>query len=187
MKLMTSLLLCTLTATAAADDLTHVGMQLDVGLPGAAGATIVYRPRGWVRVDGGLAYDYVGYGARAGVKVSPFLGTVTPTLGIDVGHFFTGDASELSSTTDPAKQELLKKAVYDFATAQLGIELGSQKWFSFYMRAGVSYVAATAQGDQLSVLLNNQLTDTMYVAKVGDAHLRAVLPSASLGFNVYFN
>jgi hypothetical protein len=36
------------------------------------------------------------------------------------------------------------------------------------------------------VLLNNQLTDTMYVAKVGDAHLRAVLPSASLGFNVYF-
>ena len=51
------LLVAALAAPASADDMTRVGMQLDLGLPGAAGATLVYRPQWWVRVDGGLAYD----------------------------------------------------------------------------------------------------------------------------------
>ncbi len=188
MNALRSLLFCCLmTSTAAAEaDLTRVGMQLDVGLPGAAGATLVYRPQWWLRVDGGLAYDYVGYGARGGIKVAPFRSAVTPTLGIDVGHFFTGDASALAATDDANQQALLKNAVYDFASAHLGLELGSQRRFSFYIRGGISYVSASAQGEVLSALLNEQLAESMLVARVGDARLRAVLPSASVGFNVFF-
>src|SRR5690606_39123129 len=104
---------------------------------------------------------YVGYGARAGVKVAPFVAAVTPTLGIDVGHFFTGDASDLVATTDPARQELLREAIYDFATAHMGLELGSQRRFSFYVRGGISYVSATADGAVLSALLGDQLEDKM--------------------------
>jgi hypothetical protein len=180
-------LVAALAAPAVADDLTRVGMQLDLGLPGAAGATLVYRPMWWLRVDGGLAYDYVGYGARAGLKLAPKRGFVTPTLGVDAGHFFTGDASELMPTSDPAMQQLLREAVYDFASAHLGLEIGSQRRFSFYLRGGISYVAATANGAALTAALDEQLTDTMLVARVGDAKLRAVLPSASVGFNVFFH
>lgn len=181
------LLVAALAAPASADDMTRVGMQLDLGLPGAAGATLVYRPMWWVRVDGGLAYDYVGYGARAGIKLAASHGFVTPTIGVDAGHFFTGDASELMATSDPAMQQLLKNAVYDFATAHLGFEIGSQRRFSFYMRGGISYVAATASGAALTAALDEQLSDSMLVARVGDAKLRAVLPSASVGFNIFFH
>ena len=181
------LLVAALAAPASADDMTRVGMQLDLGLPGAAGATLVYRPQWWVRVDGGLAYDYVGYGARAGLKLAASKGFVTPTLGVDAGHFFTGDASELMPSDNPAEQQLLKNAVYDFVTAHLGFEIGSQRRFSFYMRGGISYVSATAKGEPLTALLDEQLSDTMLVAHVGDAKLRAVLPSASVGFNIFFH
>jgi hypothetical protein len=173
-------------SAARAEELPRVGMQLDVGLPGAAGATLVYRPLGWLRANGGLAYDYVGYGARAGLTLAPFRAIVTPTLGIDAGHYFTGDASNLVATSDAAKQELLHNAVYDFATVHLGLELGSQRRFSFYVHAGISYVAATAHGASLSALVNEHIQDPTLVVRVDDAHVRALIPSVSVGFNIFF-
>ena len=171
---------------AHAEDLPRTGMQLDVGLPSGAGATVVYRPMHWLRADGGLAYDYVGYGARAGVKLAPCTGAVTPTLGIDIGHYFTGDASKLFSSQDPAMQQLMHDAVYDFATAHIGLELGSQRRFTFYLRAGISYVSADAHGAPLTALVNEHLQDTSVSVRLEDAHVHAIVPSLSIGFNIFF-
>ena len=54
-------------------------------LPGGAGATLLYRPWWWLRFNGGLAYDVVGFGYRGGVSLAPGHGVVTPTLNFDAG------------------------------------------------------------------------------------------------------
>ena len=169
----------------ALSDVTHLGMQLDVGAPGAGGATLVFRPWWWVRFNGGLAYDYVGLGVRGGVSFVPFHWAVTPSLDLDYGHYLSGDASRFSSNGGPAEKALLRNAVYDFATAQLGLEFGSQRWFSFYVRGGFTYVSATAQGSLVTAYFNEKLNNATLQATLGDASLKAVLPCASLGFLFY--
>ncbi len=168
----------------ALSDVTHIGVQLDVGAPGAGGATLLFRPWWWVRFNAGLAYDYVGFGLRGGVSVVPFHWAVTPSLNLDYGHYLSGDASRFSSSAGAAEQALLRNAVYDFATAQVGLEFGSQRWFSFYVRGGFSYISATAQGSLVSPFMTEKFGNG-YQATVGDASLKAVLPCASLGFLFY--
>jgi hypothetical protein len=118
----------------ALSDITHHGVQLDVGAPGAGGATVLFRPWWWLRFNAGLAYNYLGFGLRGGVSVAPFHWAVTPTLNLDYGHFLSGDASRLATNAGPAEKALLQNVPYDFATAQVGLEFGSQRWFSFYVR-----------------------------------------------------
>jgi len=171
----------------ALSNVTHVGVQLDVGVPGGGGATLLFRPWWWVRFNGGLAYNYVGHGVRGGVSVVPFHGRVTPSLSIDYGRYLSGDASRFATASGPAEQALLQKAKYDFATAQVGLEFGSQRWFSFYVRGGLTYVTAGAEGSLLTAYFNEQSDGSMVQAKFGDAKLRAVLPGASVGFLIYFH
>lgn len=170
----------------ALSDVTHLGFQIDAGAPGLGGASVLFRPWWWVRFNAGLAYDYVGYGLRGGVSVVPWHWAITPSLNLDYGHYLSGDASRFASAgAGPAERDLLRNATYDFATAQLGLELGSQRWFSFYLRGGLAYVTASARGSQLSAFANERSSDPTLQFTMADATARAVIPCASLGFLFY--
>lgn len=164
---------------------THLGLQLDAGAPDGAGLGLLFRPWWWVRLNGGLAYDYLGLGVRGGVSLVPVHWAVTPSLNLDYGHYFSGDATRFSSNATPAEQDLLRHAAYDFASAQLGLEFGSQRRFAFYVRGGIAYVTGSASASQGTALLAENLPSGYTGTANGDVTLRALIPCVSLGFLVY--
>jgi hypothetical protein len=166
------------------DDGTHLGVQLDVGAPGAAGLVAVFRPWWWARVNAGLAWDVIGVGARGGITLLPAKWAVTPTLNLDYGHYFSGDATTFSSGSTAAEKRLLQNAKYDFVTGQIGLEMGSQQRFIFYLRGGLSYFRASANGSDLTAVAAER-AGTGTTVTFGDAKVTGLIPCFSLGFLVY--
>jgi hypothetical protein len=172
-------------AEAAAENNTIIGIGLDAGAPGGAGFTLLIRPLWWLRLNGGLAYNYAGFGYRGGLSLAPCWCSVTPTLNIDAGHYVSGDLNKYVTVTDPAAKSLLADASYTFATAQIGLEFGSQRWFSFYMRGGLTYVEHTLSGKDLTALAQGKINDPSTTYAVGNGKFSGVLPCFSLGFNIF--
>jgi hypothetical protein len=160
-----------------------LGVQLDVGGVDGAGLLALFRPWWWLRINGGLAYNIMGAGIRGGLTVMPLQWTVTPTFSFDFGHYFSGDLTKFVTTTNPAEQALLNDAAYNFWSAQVGLEFGSQQGFLFYVRGGLVHVSDTLPAQDVTNFLNS--TTQPGYRKGGDADFSALLPSFSLGF-IYF-
>ena len=73
---------------------------------------------------------------------------------------------------------LFQRVGYDFGNAQLGLELGSPRGASFFLRVGVSYLTAIGRGVQQA------LTDQSLQA--GNVKLSGVIPSAKIGMMYFF-
>jgi hypothetical protein len=160
--------------------------MLDAGLPDAVGASVLFRPLPWLRFSGGLATNTVGVAARAGVGVA-FYFPITPSLNLDVGHYFRADYRPLlnklgMSDSSGSIGPMLQNIGYDFASATLGLELGSPRHFCFFVRAGISYWAFDLT--QSEALLRATLEDEGL--RADDIKLRFTSPSAKLGFLIYF-
>jgi hypothetical protein len=133
-----------------------------------------------------------GIGYRGGISLAPCWCAVTPTLNIDAGHFASGDINKLVSYTnsDPnvqaAMRSLFSATNYTWATAQIGLEFGSQRWFNFYIRGGVQYIRHSFNGADAAALAQSSVNtpDTTFSSK-GDLKFDALLPTASLGFNFF--
>ena len=170
--------------------LTRLGLQLDAGAPGGAGVLLLFRPAWWVRLNAGLAYDVIGFGFRGGLTLAPGHFAVTPTLNLDAGHYFSGNANKFVTPSDPdpkvlaAEKSLLSNATYTFASAQIGLEFGSQRRFAFYLRGGLAYVSATEAGADLTLIANAKAGGNSTYT-LGDAKFTAVLPTAGLGFLLF--
>jgi hypothetical protein len=167
-------------AAARGSDFTRWGVSLDAGLPDALGVSVLFRPLPFLRLHGGMATNTIGFAARAGAGVA-FYFPITPTLDVDVGHYFPADyAAGLASrgVAVPAPFDVLVRgAGYTWASAMAGLELGWQRHFSLFVRAGVSYL-------QTSVPLASAANDPTLTAS--DTVIRATLPSAKVGFLIYF-
>jgi hypothetical protein len=160
------------------------GLMLDVGLPDGIGAAGVVRPLDWLRFNGGVLTNTVGFGLRAGVSVAPFRFAVTPTLNADVGRYFKADYTKLVERFggEPGSAEAtLKDVGYTFATASLGLEVGSQRGFSFFLRAGLSYWDFSP-ADAEQALRDAADDPTLSVSPVS---LRFSSPSVKLGFTLF--
>jgi hypothetical protein len=159
--------------------------MLDGGLPDLAGASLLYRPLPWLRVNAGLATNTAGVAVRAGVGVA-FYFPITPSLNLDVGHYFPADyrplAQRLGMSTDGAAALALQDIGYDFASATVGLELGSPRHFSFFVRAGLSYWSFNV--GQSEAILRAALQDEGLSAD--PIQLRFTSPSAKVGFLIYF-
>ena len=165
-------------------DTTVIGLGIDAGAPGGAGLTLLVRPLWWLRLNAGAAYNVGGFGFRGGITLSPGQWAITPTLNLDAGRYLSGDVNKFVTVTDPNAQALLSRTTYTFATAQIGLEFGSQRWFSFYLRGGLTYVMSTLSGTDLSALANGNIGAGTTVT-MGDAKFSALAPCASLGFNIF--
>jgi hypothetical protein len=165
---------------------TLIGLGIDAGFPGVAGFTLLVRPLWWLRLNAGLAYDYAGFGYRGGLSLAPCWCAVTPTLNLDAGHYLSGDFNKFGSVSDPNVKALLSHVTYTFATAQIGLEFGSQRWFNFYLRGGLAYFESTFSGADLTVLAQGKIgSDPSTRYKAGDGRFTSVAPCVSLGFHVF--
>ena len=170
--------------------LTRFGLELDAGAPGGGGLLLLARPWWWLRFNAGLAYNVIGFGYRGGLSLSPGHWAVTPTLNFDAGHYVSGDANRFFTPSDSnpavlsAEKSLLSHATYTFASAQVGLEFGSQRRFAFYLRGGLAYLVSTASGADITALANTKISgNTTY--KVGDVKFTSVMPTVGLGFLIF--
>jgi hypothetical protein len=164
-------------------DTTVIGFGIDAGAPGGAGLTLLVRPLWWLRLNAGAAYNVGGFGFRGGITLSPGQWTVTPTLNLDGGRYLSGDANKFVTVTDPNAQALLSRTTYTFATAQIGLEFGSQRWFTFYLRGGLTYLISTLSGTDVSAIANGNNPSNTW--RAADTKFSSLAPCASLGFNFF--
>jgi hypothetical protein len=159
------------------------GLRLDVGVPDGAVAAFVYRPLPALRLSAGPAWNYLGWGVQVGVAFTPIRWAVSPTLSADYGHYFDADASFLASSAGVPEEvrPLLEKVGYDYLDAQLGLELGSPRGFSFFLRGGIAYLWTTVRGANQSI--SNAGASVVTVA---DPRIRATIPTVKLGFLYFF-
>ncbi len=164
---------------------TYVGIGIDGGLPGGGGALLLVRPLWWLRLNGGLAYNVAGFGYRGGITLSPGQWAVTPTLNFDAGHYVSGDATRIFNVSNPYYAAVVRDMPYTFGTAQLGLEFGSQRRFSFYLRGGITYVMGKVPGSAVGPAFTSTINNPQTTATSADVKLTSLLPCASLGFNLF--
>jgi hypothetical protein len=160
------------------------GLQLDIGGPDGGGLTALFRPFWWLKVNAGLAYNVMGAGIRGGLTAVPIRWAVTPTLNFDLGHYFSGDFTKFATPTNDAERALLQDTAYDFWSAQIGLEFGSQEGFVFYVRGGIAHLSATLPAKDVAAYWNTKNPSGTVDVK-GDANFSALLPCFSLGLNYF--
>jgi len=165
---------------------TIFGIGLDGGAPGGAGVTLLVRPLWWLRFNGGVAYNVAGFGYRGGVTLAPGQWAVTPTLSLDAGRYLSGDYNKVATFTDPNVASALSRTTYTFGTAQVGLEFGSQRRVTFYLRGGLTYVMTAVSAADMTAIVGGKLGSGGTTAQVnGDTKVTGLLPCASLGFNIF--
>jgi hypothetical protein len=156
----------------------HFGLLVDGGVPGGAGLAGMFRPWHFLRVEGGLNWNYLSLGLRGGVTVIPFEWGVTPTLHLEGGHFFPSNASRF--TDSAGAKILLGRVPEDYLSASLGLEFGSQQRFVFFLRAGLSWIRTEARNLAQAITANDP-SSTTKPKSAGNVSLLLQVPTVSLG------
>ena len=173
----------------AAEPFPRLGLSAAAGVPDGAVVSAVYRPLDFLRLSAGASWNYFGFGVQGGVGLAPFHLAIDPTLNVEVGHYFDADmrwVADQSAGVPTELRPLLEKVGYNYANAQLGIEIGSARRFVFFVRAGLSYFWTTIHG--VSQVTNSYTTSSgpqTAVVRIQDPELRATLPSVKLGVLFY--
>ncbi len=165
----------------AAVPLPHLGMVLDAGLPSGAGLLVQVRPLDGLRLQAGPRWSGVGWGVKGGVVLAPFRAAVTPTLEAEGGYGLRADLSFLTRRSD-VPQELrpvLAHARYWYAAGYVGLDLGSQRGVSFFVRGGLARLHVMAPGTVRSATGGGTL-------EIGNATVDATVPCAKLGLQLWF-
>lgn len=174
------------TAPGGAPPYPRFGLSAAAGLPDGAVLSGVYRPVDALRLSAGASWNYFGFGVQGGVGLAPFHLPVDPTLNLEVGHYFGADMTWLADQSAGVPTELrplLKDLGYSYANAQLGVEIGLPRRFVFFVRAGLSYFWATANGTATASTTDG--TGQVVTVRIRDPSLRATLPSAKVGILFY--
>jgi hypothetical protein len=151
-----------------------LGLQLSAGVPDGFGVAAFVRPLPWLRVDGGVAYNVLAFGLQGGVTVMPWSGSITPTLRLGIGQYFSTDVrDEFGDTFPDALDPALADFGYHFYTAQLGVELGNENGVQFFARGGLAWVRSDLESTTF------REGDTVVTAD--DTDLSATTPSVQLG------
>jgi hypothetical protein len=156
----------------------HFGLLVDGGVPGGAGLAGMFRPWRFLRVEGGLNWNYLSLGLRGGVTVIPFEWGLTPTLHLEGGHFFPGDASRFPDS--PGAKILLGHVPEDYLSASLGLEFGSQQRFVFFLRAGLCWIRTEVRNFAQAVAAENPGSPTG-VKSAGNISMLLQVPTVSAG------
>jgi hypothetical protein len=166
-----------------------LGVMADAGIPDGFQGSLVFRPAFWLRTSVGGGYNMISKGVRAGLSLLPF--GRGPSLTVEAGHFFDGDANATARKFAGAgfqDNALLDRVGYDFANAHLGLDFGYQR-VTFFIHGGMSYVRGTVYnlGSVVSTnpAINNVDSNGLEVAFKGPVTVKAIGPSAKIGLIVY--
>ena len=160
--------------------------MFDVGVPDGLTGSAVYRPHQLVNVHGGLGTNLISVGLRAGATLYVLPTMVSPTVNVEVGHYFAGDANATANRlgfTDDSDNPILREVGYDYANLHLGVDVGRQR-MSFYFHAGFS--ALRGKLHNLDELVAEDASEGLTVRVGEDATASIVAPSARIGFLFFF-
>lgn len=177
--------------TSASADPLRLGLSADVGVPDGGTASLSMQPLSMLRLRAGVSHNLVSPGIRAGVTLLPLDTWLRPVASLDVGHYWEGDANPMArriSGDQTIDSPTLRRFHYDYANAQLGLELG-KRWATFYVNAGISRIVSTPHDLDQEIMSgtasgSGASTDTT-VTFSEDPKVTAWTPSARLGFIFY--
>lgn len=157
-----------------------VGVQVDVGVPDGAGASLVVTPARFVRIAVGGLTNGVGAGVRLGVSLVAFPSSpFRPLLSVDGGYLFGGQAAWLPQLiADDTVRGAITGANVGFVAAQAGFELGWRN-FAVTLRAGLAYLDLGLGPQTISTGFGSTVTTRGFAIK-------GFIPAARLGFLVSF-
>ncbi len=160
--------------------LPRLGLAVDAGVPGGAAVVLQLRVLDTLRVDAGPMWSGVGFGARAGVVWAPLRTALSPSLELE-GGYGVADLSFLARRSDVPSElgPVLAHASYLYGSALVGLDIGSARGTSFFVRAGVSRLTVRAPGTVKTASGGGTL-------EIGDSTLRTTIPCAKLGVQFWF-
>jgi hypothetical protein len=178
----------------SARSLPSFGIMADAGIPDGMQASLVLRPWKALRMSVGGGYNMISKGVRLGATLLPF--GRGPSGTIEVGHYFEGNANSAAAKffgpgiTDSDLAPALERVGYDFANAQLGLDLG-YKHVTFFVHGGMSYIRSHIYN--VDALINNKTPSingqnsngTEFSIPQG-ANVKVIGPSGKVGLIVYF-
>ena len=172
--------------------------MIDAGVPDGIVASLVVRPLRQIKLHGGVGYNLVAPGVRFGASLAPVRWWLTPSLNVEAGRYFVGDANGLASMFESEESAdggdggdgdnpILRELGYDYANIHLGIEIGSTR-FSYYLQAGFSAIRGEIRN--LDEALTNDDDDAMDGGRRVEVRENAIvelwMPSARMGFVLFF-
>ena len=161
----------------------RLGVLVDASAPDGIGAAAVVRPLSWLRLNLGATTNTIGFGVRGGATLIPLDLFITPTLSVDVGHYFNADYNKLLSRIGVQQSSTLIQDVgYDYASATLGLEFQPASFLSFFLQAGLGYMSIRV--DSVEDFIQEAVNDPDITAK--PLSLRLTTPTLKLGLIVYF-
>lgn len=154
-----------------------LGVMVDAGVPDGLNLALVIRPEHWLRLHAGPSHNLAGFGLRGGLSVLPIDAWITPSVVVEVGHFFDSDLRAfVANILREDDTGLPERITYTYGNAHLGVELGTRN-FTFFLRAGYSLVEASTTPSVESQVEGIRFDE--------DARLTILTPSAKLGLIVY--
>ncbi len=184
---LTALALGAALTVAPTDARADFGLMIDAGVPDGANGSLVYRPWSHLRLHAGGSYNGISPGVRAGASLLAFNFGITPSLTVEAGHFFPGDANPMVEriTGQEANDPALSEISYQYANAHLGVEFG-KSIVTFYVRAGMSYIQSQMRNLNESFEMSTFGESGISVEFREDPVVRIVTPTARVGLIVYF-
>lgn len=172
-------------ASNPSTDKFGLGVMLDAGAPDGVGVSAVVRPVHWLRINGGLTTNTLSLGVRGGISLLPLSTFISPSINLDVGHYFNTNYNKLIDrlggiplqTTVP-----IEDVGFNYGGASLGLEIGKPDRFSFYLHVGLTHGSMVIEDAEK--LLQDVTNDPDITAK--PLNLRFTTPSVKLGFLLYF-
>lgn len=166
------------------------GVMADAGIPDGANASLVVRPRKWIRGYGGGGTNTIAKGWRAGLSYVPF--GSGPSLSLEYGGYAEGNANGLVGRLVQGSWEsnaILERIGYHYANAHVGLDFGG-KYFMFFIHGGISRVWSTVHNMDTVIRNNATVTDpyvtgSTQVSVRQDPTIKATGSSLKVGLIVF--
>lgn len=169
----------------APGDKFGLGVMLDVGAPDGVGVSAVLRPVRWLRINAGFTTNTLSLGVRGGISLIPLTAIVTPSINLDVGHYFDANYNKLVDRFGgiPLQTSVpINDVGFNYGGASLGLEVGKPDRFSVSLRVGLSRGSMVI--DEAQQLLQDVTGDPDITA--APLTFRFTTPAVKLGFLLYF-
>jgi hypothetical protein len=163
-----------------------IGVMVDAGVPDGLNGSLVYRPFRPLNLHAGVGTNLISYGVRAGASLYLLPTVISPSLNVEAGHYFKGDANAAAVRYGIAAESdspLLREVGYDYANLHLGLDIGRDRC-SFYLHAGYSILRGTLHN--LDELVSEQADGELTFEMGDEATATVITPSARIGFLLFF-
>lgn len=168
----------------APGDKLGLGLMLDVGAPDGVGISAVVRPVRWLRINAGVTTNTLSLGVRGGISLVPLTAFITPSINLDLGHYFDANYNELVDRFGGIPLQTrapINDVGFNYGGASLGLEFGKPERFSVSLRVGLARGSLVI--DEAQQLLQDVTGDPDITAT--PLTFRFTTPAVKLGFLLY--